>query len=124
MRDYRSILFSSDTDSLKEGVPAFCLFQEGELTPTPVFGVTLKTAWRGQLLLSPFSVSLSLAPYLSFSFPSSVNLLPSISIRGLQFSQGGFPEGLPERASQGFERRLREATVRKILSPVSNKRKN
>ena len=69
----------------------------GELAPTPVFGVTLKTAWREQFLLSPASVSLSLAPCLSFSFPPSVNLLLSISTRLPAVFAGGFPEGLPER---------------------------
>ena len=79
----------------------------GELTPTPVFGATLKTAWRGQLLLSPFSVALSLAPCLSFSFPPSANLLLSISTRAPPFSGSlrgslkGPPRGLREDCERG-----------------------
>ena len=95
----------------------------GELTPTPVFGATLKTAWRGQLLLlSPFSVSLSLAPCLSFSFPPSANLLLSISTRAPPFS--GSLKGLPERASQGFERRPRKGKRGHFLKDVEWQVKN
>ena len=64
----------------------------GELAPTPVFGVSLKTTWRGPLLLSPASVSLSLAPCLSFSFPPSICESASFNIHQVACS---FRRGLP-----------------------------